>query len=96
LNQETADEILSENKWPDYFDKYETLLRLGYDAGIRVGFADPLGDSSLRWTIIDLAKEHPGIAISDIAKLLNIDKTIALQLAKKAVKDERVHITFDE
>jgi hypothetical protein len=96
LDLQTAEEILSKNLWPDYFDKYETLLRLGYEAGISVRFVDPLGDSSLKWTIVDLAKEHPGIAISDIVKLLNIDRAIAEELAKKAVKDERVHISFDE
>lgn len=96
LDQETADEILSKNKWPNYFDKYETLLNLGYEAGISVRFVDPLGSSSIKWTVIDLAKERPGISISDIAKLLNIDKTIAMQLAKQAVKDERVRITFEE
>jgi hypothetical protein len=95
LDRQAADEILSKNRWPNYFDKYETLLRLGYDAGIRVRFVDPI-DSSLTWTIADLAKESPGIAISDIAKLLNIDIELAKELAKKAVKDEGVQIRLDE
>jgi hypothetical protein len=96
LDEQTADQIVSNNIWPNYFDKYETLLRLGYEAGISVRFVDPIGDSSLKWTIADLAKERPGIAISDIAKLLNIDKTIAAELARKAVKDDNIHITFDD
>ncbi len=31
LNRQTADEILNKNSWPNYFDRYETLLRLGVE-----------------------------------------------------------------
>src|SRR4030042_1520899 len=82
LNRQTADEMLNKNSWPDCFDRYETLLRLGQHTGISVRFVDPM-DSSLTWTIADLAKERPGIAISAISKLLNLEMDVAKDLAKK-------------
>jgi hypothetical protein len=95
LDRQTADEILNENSWPDCFDRYETLLRLGYDTGRSVRFVDPM-DSSMAWTIADLAKERPGITISEIAKLLNLDMELAKDLAKKAVRNEGVKINFED
>jgi len=94
LDMRTADEILNKNSWPDYFDRYETLLRLGHDTGRSVRFMDPM-ESSLSWTIADLAKERPGIAISEVAKLLNLDMEVAKELAEKAVKKEGVQINFE-
>lgn len=95
IDEQAANEILQNNIWPNSFDKYETLLHWGYEAGIRVRFVDPI-DSSLKWTIADLAKERPGIPISDIAELLNIDIGLAKELATTAVKNEGVQIAFDE
>ncbi len=95
LDRQTADEILNKNSWPDCFDRYETLLRLGHNNGISVRFLDPM-DSSLAWTIADLAKERPGIAISEIAKLLNLDMEVAKELATKVVRNERVQINFED
>ena len=95
LDSQTADEILNKNSWPDCFDRYETLLRLGQHTGISVRFVDPM-DSSLAWTIADLAKERPGIAISEIAKLLSLDMDVAKHLARKAVKNEGIQIDFED
>jgi hypothetical protein len=53
-------------------------------------------DSSMAWTIADLAKEHPGITISEIAKLLNLDMELAKDLAKKAVRNEGIKINFED
>jgi len=94
LDRHTADEILNKNSWPDCFDRYETLLRLGHDTGRSVRFVDPM-NSSLAWTIVDLAKERPGITISEIATLLNLDMDVAKELAKKAAKNERIQINFE-
>jgi hypothetical protein len=94
LNNQALDEILKNNKWPSLFDTYETLLRLGFDIGRSVRFVDPY-ESSLPYTIADLAKERPGIRISEIAKLLNLDIELAIELSKKAIKDENVQINFD-
>jgi hypothetical protein len=52
-------------------------------------------NSSLAWTIVDLAKERPGITISEIATLLNLDMDVAKELAKKAAKNERIQINFE-
>jgi hypothetical protein len=95
LDSQAADEILNKNSWPDCFDRYETLLRLGQHTGISVRFVDPM-DSSLAWTIADLAKERPGIGISEIAKLLNLDMDVAKELARKAVKNEGIQIDFED
>jgi hypothetical protein len=95
LDSQAADEILNKNSWPDCFDRYETLLRLGQHTGISVRFVDPM-DSSLAWTISDLAKERPGIAISEIAKLLNLDMDVAKHLARKAVKNEGININLED
>jgi hypothetical protein len=95
LDRQTANEILNKNSWPDYFDRYGTLLRLVHETGRIVQFVDPM-KSSLAWTIADLAKEHPGIAISEIAKMLNLDMDVAIELAKKIVINEGVQINFED
>jgi hypothetical protein len=53
-------------------------------------------DSSLAWLIADLAKERPGITLSEIAKLLNLDRELAKDLAKKAVRNEGIEINFED
>ena len=50
LSPDTASDILNKDCWPDIFDRYETLIRIGYHTARRWRFADPL-NSSLRWTI---------------------------------------------
>ncbi|MBI3761530.1 MAG: hypothetical protein HY260_06665 [Chloroflexi bacterium] len=50
----TADELAQitvSGNWPTDFDLYETLLRLGREAGHTVRWADPINDSSLGWTM---------------------------------------------
>src|SRR5689334_2943058 len=68
---ELAD-ILEKRIWPSDFDEYETLLKLGRDAGHSVWWLDPIGGSSLLDTITDLARQRPGIRVSELAELLNI------------------------
>jgi hypothetical protein len=77
--------IVDEQRWPPDFDLYETLLRLGAAAGHSVRWADPVGDSSLEWTMADLARQRPGIRISELAELLNLDEETAAIIADKAV-----------
>jgi hypothetical protein len=87
---------LLENKiWPPDFDSYEALLRLGLKAGKRVRFAEPEEANSLRWTIADLAKARPGIRVSELAELLNLEIDTALTLAKRAVRNDGAVIEFD-
>jgi len=80
--------------WPTDFDRYETLLRIGRDAGYSVSFVDP-PNSSLRWTIEDLARARPGMRVSELAELLNLDMETALLLARQVTKATGVHILFD-
>lgn len=86
--------IRDQDSWPTVFDSYETLLTIGRDAGRSVRFVDPL-DSSLRYTIVDLAKERPGISVSELASLLNLDIEIVAKLATLAASDSDVKITMD-
>ena len=87
--------LLSEQgSWPNYFDRYETLLRMGRDAGRSVSFLDPL-TSSMRYTVEDLAKERPGIRVSELASLLSLDQETAETLARRAESEAKVKIEFD-
>lgn len=94
LDSQTFAEILKKNQWPSYFDTYETLLRIGLDAGRSVRFIEPF-ESSLTVTIVDLARERPGILVSEIARLLNLDAELAIGLSERAIRNEHVQIKFD-
>jgi hypothetical protein len=90
-----ASALIEQDIWPPDFDSYEALLRLGFNAGKSVRFAEPEEAKSLRWTIVDLAKARPGVRVSELAELLNLDIDMAETLAKRAVQDEGVVIEFD-
>ena len=77
--------IVDDGQWPTDFDAYETLLRLGRAAGHSATFLDPVGDSSLAWSIKDLAHERPGITLLELAELLNLDLATAAIIAEQAV-----------
>jgi hypothetical protein len=49
-------------------------------------------DSSIVPTIIDLARDRPGIRVSELARLLNLDSRTAEALARDAVHEARVRI----
>lgn len=95
LSAEEYDWLLQKNQWPADFDRYESLLSLGCDAGRSVRFVDPL-NSSLRWTVVDLAKERPGIRVSELAALLNIERPLAEELAVRAVQGSGVEINIEK
>ena len=84
--------VVTPGRWPGDFDRYETLLSLGRAAGHRVRFVDPLGASSLAATIVDLARERPGITVSELAELLNLDQATAAALADQAITLHGVRI----
>jgi hypothetical protein len=86
--------IEENNLWPADFDRYEALLEIGNAAGCAVTYADPL-DSSLVWTVGDLAKARPGIRVSELASLLGVSIELAEALAQKASKTEPFDIAFD-
>ena len=87
--------LVDTDRWPSDFDTYEALLRLGLEAGWTVRFVDPEQAKSLRWTIEDLAKARPGIRVSQLARLLNLDMELAETLARRAVREDGAVIGFD-
>jgi hypothetical protein len=87
--------MLSKGSWPTYFDQYETLLQIGLAAGKSVRFLDPINDSSLKDTIVDLARQRPDIRVSELATLLNLDAQTAITLAQQAKGEDKVKIEFD-
>lgn len=96
LSTGEGERILEEKQWPEDFGKYETLLRLGYETGHRVTYIEPLISSELLWTTTHLARERPGIRVSELAELFNLGIKIAEQIAKKAQNEEGVVIDFEE
>jgi hypothetical protein len=94
LNQETADRLLKDDLWPPDFDNYSTLLSAGLEAGIFVSYHEP-ENLELRANMALLAGETPGIRVSELAKLLNLDMLTATILAQTVVREKAVHVTFD-
>ena len=92
LSNEELAVIVNDARWPDTFDLYETLLRLGRAAGHSVLWPDPLGDSSLEWTMADLARQRPGISVEELAELLQLDIATAAALAERARINHRASI----
>ena len=93
LDEESTARLLRDDIWPHDFDRYETLLEIGRAAGHSVRFFD-VADSPLLHTVADLAKERPGIGVSELASLLNLDPVVAAELACQ-VASESVRVTFD-
>jgi hypothetical protein len=87
--------IENDDQWPSDFDNYEQLLELGSRAGHSVRFVDPLEAGSLNWTVEDLARARPGIRVTEIARLLNLEPRIASILAKRVASATGVAIEFD-
>lgn len=96
LSAQQGEAIAKEGRWPTDFDRYETLLRLGRERGHRVRYVEPLDSSELLYTTIDLAKERPGIRVSELAELLNLEGSVAKLIAKKATAEQRVAIDVDK
>ena len=96
LNLKQANDIIENDIWPNIFDKYENLLKIGVENNIRWHFLDPLNDSPLGYTIEELAIERPFIKISELSKLLNINTEIVLLLSNRVIENNAsVKITFD-
>ena len=96
LETKIAEKIIKDNIWPSIFDKYEALLKIGKENDKSVRFFDPINGSSLAYTIEDLAKENPGIKLSYLAELLNIDIQTALIISKEVIKNKGVNINLME
>lgn len=97
LSLEEGEQLFEEEQWPGDFDKFETLLRLGRERGHRWTVVDPLDplDFSLSGTAADLARERPGIRVSELAELFNLDIPVTKIIAKKAEHEEGVVIDFE-
>jgi hypothetical protein len=90
-----ATALLENNTWPPDFDSYEGLLRRGLKAGKSARFVFPEHDESLRWTIADLARARPGIRVSELAELLNLEIDVAETIARHVAREEGAAIVFD-
>jgi hypothetical protein len=88
--------ILNSNIWPPDFEKYEYLLSIGKEFGHSVRFMDPVGSGSLNATVEDLARENPGIHLSRIASLLNVDAETASVICLNLMKTAGVVINKKE
>lgn len=96
LDSETVKVILEQDTWPKEFETYEQLLQIGLNTGRKTEFVDPLNDGrSLHYTIEDIAKEHPGIPISRLAELLNLDIMTTITIAKKVAGETGIQIDFN-
>jgi len=60
-----------------------------------VTYDDPIESGSLYDTMADLARDRPGIAVSELCELLNLDRTTAEAIAARLVRREGLQIGFD-
>ncbi len=95
LSVEELRRIEDDGRWPAGFDRYERLLAIGRAFGYSVEYVDPLDSTELQVTMAEVARERPGIALSELADLLGLDLDVALALARCVVEVEGVAITFD-
>jgi hypothetical protein len=93
VREDEARSVVAGGPWPTDFHRYETLIRLGIEAGHVFRFIDPM---DTRWTMADLARERPGIRVSELAELVALDVEVAAIVAREVVRREAVDITFDE
>jgi hypothetical protein len=87
LDAATAGRLIGEDVWPPDFDRFETLLEIGREAGHKVRFPDVV-DSPLLHSVADLACERPGIGVSELALLLNLEPVVAAELARQVVSGQ--------
>lgn len=88
-----SQQIISESLWPDDFNEFGTLLKIGKECGHSVWFIDPVSPA-LVYTVIDLAKAKPGIEVREISELLQISLEQARAVVTEAAKDTFIRITL--
>lgn len=96
ISSAQLDGILANAAWPSDFDQYETMLEIGYRAGRAFTFVDPQSSVSLRASVRALAQDSPGIALSKIAHLLNLDRETARLIAIDVATVEGITINLEE
>lgn len=89
-------DIVRRDRWPSAFDRFETLLEIGRAANRSVRYVDPIGDSDLHVVMTDLARARPGILLSELASLLNLDSEVARQIADDVMRESGVVIDVRE
>jgi hypothetical protein len=82
---------LARGDWPDDFDRFAEVLRLGEERGHSSAFEDPESPALVE-TVVDLAREEPGIQVARLASLLQISPPQAQRLAELAKKRPGVKI----
>jgi hypothetical protein len=92
LSAAGLEDVVQGRHWPPDFDHYESLLEIGRRAGRSVRFIEPLTSGSLRATMTDLARDRPGVALSAIAAVLNLDLEVAEQIAVDVMREPGVVI----
>jgi hypothetical protein len=95
ISPEIISDIMERDQWPADFDRYETLLQIGRAAGRSARFIEPLSSDSLAATIEDLARERPGIALSELAGLLNLELETARSIVITIAGKERLAVDLD-
>lgn len=83
LSQIEASAILQAGQWPADFSQYETLIRLGHEAGHSARFVDTRCDTLIH-TTRDMLADRPTIANEELARLLNVSADDAVWLRQAA------------
>lgn len=67
--------------WPNDFDHYETLLRIGQEYGHQARYANPWETTPI---LIDLIGQRPAITDAEIAALVNLPLQLVPDLSRNA------------
>ena len=89
-------EITQQNKWPNDFDLYSSLLFLGKKFNYLFKYFDPLNSKELYYTIIDIANAQPNIELLKLYIYFNEDFDIIKEISKRAIENEKVNINLDK
>ena len=92
ISTNDAQRIRITGVWPEEFSTYARVLKIGKSLGHQWRYLDPLNSLELYWTVVDLAQAEPGIAVSEIARLLPVSLSATTTLADKAVRQEGINI----
>lgn len=79
--------IAAGGAWPQTFQTYEAVLRIGRALSTPCHFLDPMS-ASLVWTVRDLRRERPDIPDAEIGALLGLRDRHVAKLARAAAWEE--------
>lgn len=95
LSSEESRGLHDSGVWPAYFDQYETLLRLGAEAGHHARYADTT-NHILQAIVEDLTRDRPDISVEEIATLLNIPVESAAILVRAVASQSGESAMFEQ